>query len=142
MGFFAGKSKPRCNELAEIFLQLKLSERSGRGVTKIYEKYGEDVFDINDDFIKVIIPFAYENRLLMRKDQNPSKIKRKSENKKEENRNLILNQIKMNPSITIAEISSNIKMSKATIQIYLKELVENNIIEREGSNKTGKWIIK
>ena len=59
-GFFIGKSKPRCNELAEIFLQLKISERSGRGVNKIVDVYGKDTIEITDDYIKVIIPFAYE----------------------------------------------------------------------------------
>ena len=98
-GFFAGKSKPRSNELAEIFLQLRISERSGRGVTKVIDVYGKNVYQIESDFVKVTIPFSNERSfasLIMienneninlqseqRKDQSEQR-KIKSEQRKDE----------------------------------------------------------
>ena len=45
-GFFAGESVPVNRKLSEIFLQLHISEKTGRGVPKITEKYGKDAFEL------------------------------------------------------------------------------------------------
>lgn len=143
MGFLAGKSKPRCNELAEIFLQLRLSERSGRGVTKIYDRYGEDVFDINDDFIKVTIPFAFERKFgsdyVENKEVPPvvHKTKKSLEAKKR-----ILEEMIRNPKVTTYDLMSITNLGKTSIQKYIKELTESHLIERVGGNKTGHWKVK
>lgn len=59
-GFFAGESVPVNKKLSEIFLQLHISEKSGRGVPKITETYGKDAFEFRKNSIVVTIPF---NRL-------------------------------------------------------------------------------
>lgn len=56
-GFYAGVSVPVNEKLAEIFVQLHISEKSGRGVPKIVETYGERVFDIKSNCIRVAIPY-------------------------------------------------------------------------------------
>ncbi len=140
MGFLAGKSKPRCNELAEIFLQLRLSERSGRGVTKIYDRYGEDVFDINDNFIKVTITFAFERKFgndYVENKEVPSvvhKTKKSLEVKKR-----ILEEMIRNPKVTTNDLMSITNLGKTSIQKYIKELTESHLIERVGSTKSGYW---
>lgn len=59
-GFFAGESVPVNMKLSEIFLQLHISEKSGRGVPKIIEVYGREAFEFRQNSIVVTIPF---NRL-------------------------------------------------------------------------------
>ena len=59
-GFFAGESVPVNKKLSEIFLQLHISEKSGRGVPKILETYGKGSFEFRENSIVVTIPF---NRL-------------------------------------------------------------------------------
>ena len=56
-GFFAGESAPVNQKLSDIFLQLHISERSGRGVPKITELYGEDCIELRENSIVVTIPF-------------------------------------------------------------------------------------
>lgn len=56
-GFFAGESVPVNKKLSEIFLQLHISEKSGRGVPKIIEIYGKEAFDFRKNSIVVTIPF-------------------------------------------------------------------------------------
>lgn len=56
-GFFEGLSIPVNMKLAEIFLQLHISERSGRGVPRIVSEYGKEAFDFRDNAIVVTIPF-------------------------------------------------------------------------------------
>ena len=43
--------------MSDIFLQLHISERSGRGVPKITELYGEDCIELRENSIVVTIPF-------------------------------------------------------------------------------------
>ena len=56
-GFFAGESVPVNQELSDIFLQLHISERTGRGVPKIVEVYGKSAYEFRDNSIVVTIPF-------------------------------------------------------------------------------------
>ena len=56
-GFYNGVSIPVNEALASIFLQLRLSERSGRGVPTIVNAYGRDSIAIKKNFIVVTIPF-------------------------------------------------------------------------------------
>lgn len=59
-GFYLGESVPVNKKLSDIFVQLHISEKSGRGVPKIVEKYGEKAFDFRENSIVVTIPY---NRL-------------------------------------------------------------------------------
>ena len=56
-GFYSGASLPVNDVLASIFLQLRISERSGRGVPKIVGRYGKDSIKIEKNRIIVTIPF-------------------------------------------------------------------------------------
>ena len=56
-GFFSGESVPVNQKLSDIFLQLHISERSGRGIPKITELYGEDCIELRENSIVVTIPF-------------------------------------------------------------------------------------
>ena len=55
-GFFLGESVPVNEKLSEIFLQLHISEKSGRGVPKIIETYGREAFTFRENSIVVTIP--------------------------------------------------------------------------------------
>ena len=134
-GFFAGKSKPRCIELAEIFLQLRISERSGRGVNKIYDKYGKDVFEINDDFIKVTIPFSFNRSFGL----FPSEHKHMSMKKADKAKSTILDVMRDNSSITTGELMEILNLGKTSVQKYIKELTKSNLIKRIGGNNGGYW---
>ena len=55
-GFFLGESIPVNEKLSEIFLQLHISEKSGRGVPKIIETYVKGAFTFRENSIVVTIP--------------------------------------------------------------------------------------
>lgn len=46
------------DKLSEIFLQLHISEKSGRGVPQITEVYGKGAFTFRENSIVVMIPFT------------------------------------------------------------------------------------
>lgn len=57
-GFFLGESVPVNKKLSDLFLQLHISKRSGRGVPKITEVYGKEAFEFRQNSILVTLPFT------------------------------------------------------------------------------------
>ncbi len=55
--FFDGISKSRNATLMRIFLNMGLTEHTGHGIPTIVEKYGKDVFEIENNYIRCTIPF-------------------------------------------------------------------------------------
>ena len=55
---------------------------------------------------------------------------------------LILGAFKQNPSITLDAIALKANKSLRTIKTIVKRLIDENKVTREGSKKTGKWIVK
>lgn len=133
-GFFLGESIPVNYKLSEIFLQLHISEKSGRGVTKIIEAYWKEAFAFRENSIVVTIPF---NRI--KKDN--SKVGKKVGNKSElnERRQRILTEMKDNPNITKNELHKLLGVSTTAIDNNITYLKENGYIERIGSTKAGYW---
>lgn len=50
--------------------------------------------------------------------------------------------IKENPKVTQAQIAIKVKCSERTVKRIMKEMVGENIIERVGGRKMGKWVRK
>ena len=57
-GFYAGESVPVNQRLSDMFLQLHISERTGRGVPKITEIYGRETYEFRENSIVVSIPLT------------------------------------------------------------------------------------
>ena len=56
--------------------------------------------------------------------------------------NDLLEIIKSNPGIKKTAIITHVGKSKATLTRYLKQLVDKNLIEYKGSDKTGGYYLK
>ena len=135
-GFFRGESIPVNEKLSEIFLQLHISEKSGRGVPKITEVYGKKAFKFRETSIVVTIPFKRIN--------NPQpNMGNKTGVKTELNarRQRILAEMRDNPNITTAQLQVILNCSESTVDNNISFLKKNGFIERIGSKKTGYWKI-
>ena len=143
-GFYLGESVPVNQKLSEIFLQLHISERSGRGVPKIVEIYGKDVFEFRENSIVVNIPFKYITTDMVDKvaDKVVDKVADKVADKKlNATQNKILLEIRNNPNITQPQLGLKLGFGKTTIQNGISALKKKGYIERIGSNKGGYWKI-
>ena len=131
-GFFQGRSVPVNKKLSDIFLQLHISERTGRGVPRIVDSYGKQVFEFLDDGIEVTIPF---HRL------NIASWGNKWGNKKElpDNYEKVLGLIRDNPNITKTQIAKELHIGKSTVDRAIESLKSHGLIERIGSKKSGYW---
>ena len=135
-GFYNGESKPVNMKLAEIFLQLHLSEQSGRGVTSIINAYGKETFEFREDAIVVKIPF---NRINEVENKVGNKVGNKDDIKLTINRKKIIVEIRNNPNVTSKQLAIILGISETAVEKNIKYLRENEYIERIGSNKTGFW---
>ena len=145
-GFFSGESIPVNKKLSEIFLQLHISEKTGRGVPKITEKYGKDAFEFRENAIVVKIPFNWINVMGNKLgDKMGNKVGNKAASSTEQNIHLnetqlmILNFIRDNNNITKKQLQEKTSKSKTTVDNTISFLREHGLIERIGSNKTGYW---
>lgn len=138
-------------QLASLFLQLRLSERSGRGVPKIVGAYGRESIRIERNFIVVTIPFNRinvtpfelnegkdaENRTIkptLNPTLNPTLRLTKAQN-------LILEEISKNPDITQAELASMLKYQRSSISESMSKLQKLGILKRIAGKKNGYWEI-
>lgn len=71
-GFFAGESIPVNQALSKIFIQLHITEHTGRGIPKITEVYGRDNISINENSILVTIPYERLGDEVYAKDKTRS----------------------------------------------------------------------
>ncbi|MDD2285229.1 MAG: ATP-binding protein [Paludibacter sp.] len=133
-GFYNGSSLSVNEVLASIFLQLRISERSGRGVPKIVAVYGKDSIKIEKNRITVTIPFKKNgaNSFEVVSNKVFNKVTNKTEDK-------IVELIRYNPNITIQQIMIKTGLSEPGVKKNLKQLKDKNIIKRVGSNKTRYW---
>lgn len=129
-GFYMGESIPINQKLSDIFLQLHISEGSGRGVPKIVQIYTKDAFDFRENSINVTIPF---------KRINNTKSSEKNKNILNLRRRKILEEIKNSPNVTQSQLSRIIGIGLTSIENNIKFLKDNRYLERIGSNKSGYW---
>ena len=143
-GFFAGESVPVNQKLSEIFLQLHISEKTGRGVPKVIEKYGRDAYEFRENSIVVKIPFRWVNTL--GEDNAPEEVKLfkvKGETTPKTNpkntQEKILKLITENPKITRKQMAEACGISLAGIKWQIMQM--KGKIEFVGPRKTGYWKI-
>lgn len=141
--FYKGKSEPTNKKLSDIFLQLHISERTGRGVPTILKNYGEKAFSFSNNWIQVTIPFDFINIVDYQIEANAVNksgeyVVNKTLNKSQI---AILKTIRNNPNITIKGITRETGLGHTAIQNNLNKLQDLSIICRVGSRKKGYWEI-
>ena len=139
-GFYSGASIPVNEVLASIFLQLRLSERSGRGVPKIVSRYGKGAIKIEKNRIIVTIPFQRID------NETHAEVKNKVKNKVKININdsqkKIIETMRDNPNVKTVRLMAITGLSESGVNRNLKKLKELGLIERIGSLKNGYWSVK
>lgn len=135
-GFYSGASIPVNEVLASIFLQLRLSERSGRGVPKIVSRYGKEAIKIEKNRITVIIPFQRLDNETRAEVKNKVKINLNDSQKK------IVEAMRDNPNVKTIRLMAITGLSESGVNRNLKKLKELGLIERIGSLKSGYWSVK
>lgn len=136
-GFFAGESVPVNRKLSEIFLQLHISEKTGRGVPRIVERCGRSSFEFREASIVVTIPFTRVGKGMGERDSAP--VRKPSPSAKEGLRDRVLSAMRDDPSVTKARLATLLGVSESSIDRAVAALRRAGAVERVGSNKSGRW---
>lgn len=136
---FDGVSVPVNEKLTEIFLQLHISEKSGRGVPKIVNCYGKGAFTFDENIIRVTIPFQLVQTNLDTDQHSASNAKDRPVLNATGQKVLAL--IEENPNITRQQLADRLHLSRSMIAKVINVLKVNGYIERIGSARSGYWHI-
>ena len=134
--FLEGVTAPRNKELIRVFKDVDLIENIGSGVLRILDAYDKSCFKFMEHFLRVTFtsrenPFEYDQAINQESEQKKLSIIQ----------NKILSLIKQNAKITQNEMAKILGVPREKIKYNIAILKDMNIIEREGSNKIGKWKI-
>lgn len=136
-----GGSKIRNRCIAEVFSRMKIIESWGTGIKRMFsscKEYGirePELLEIGDSFRVNLYRPSYD-------ESSPKSSPKSSSKDLNSTQQKIVELIQENPKITQAEMAGIIALSKRAIQKSIKELVDADIIEREGSARKGYWKIK
>ena len=117
-------------------------ERRGSGFKTIL-----DVYEAQERYKEELKPVFYTDGYnffltLWNLNYEYNKAQNKAQNNQITDREYILLLLKENPSLTQVEISEMMNKSRRAIQMWMKELIAEGVIERIGSKKMGSWIVK
>ena len=138
-GFYQGSSVPVNDVLASIFLQLRISERSGRGVPKIVGCYGKEAITIEKNTIIVRIPFKKIEAVPF---EIVPAVSKKVSNKMNETQRKMVEIIRDNPNVTIYQLGAILGLSDPAVKKNLRRLKDEGTIRRVGSRKRGYWYVQ
>ena len=138
-GFFNGESIPVNPKLSEIFLQLHLSEKTGRGVPTIVKKYGRKAIEFRENSIVVTIPFNWLNKMEDTVVDKPGD--KPSTSALSHTQVRILSELRNNPNITIPKLAKILSLAIPTIEKAMSGLKKKGMVERKGSAKSGYWLV-
>ena len=129
--FFKCRSMPRNRELMRVFRDMELVEQIGSGMSRILKVYDRSIFEISPSF--TVVTFPFEEAFIKQYDKINDKINDKISS--------TLDLLRYNPTATIPDLIEVTGKSQSTISRELKEYQESGLLRREGSKKTGRWVV-
>ena len=75
-------------------------------------------------------------------EKEPKRSRRKEAKNGAEIRTGILQRMRENPAITQTRLMEEFELTRKQIQLMIKDLQKNGLVERQGSNRSGKWVVK
>ena len=138
--FYKGTSEPVNRKLSDIFLQLHISEKTGRGVPTIVARYGEEAFEFEENWITVTIPFSRLNAVDYQiKADAVNKTGQETAKKLNKTQLKIVELIRNDPNTTIRALRKELQLGHTAVQSNLSKLQKQGVIERIGARKGGYW---
>ena len=131
--FFKGISTPQNKELMRVLSDLKYVEQTGYGVPEVLKHYDKNVFDIEENYINVSIPYDAEVMASMHVTDVGAEHDTENDTEK-----TIISAIKSNPYVSQEALAKLCNKSRITISRIIKK---SNKIKRVGPDKGGHWEI-
>ena len=130
--FFSGKSLPVNDALMRVFVQTGLTEHTGHGVPVITAAYGREAFDLTNGTVSVTLRFnGLRSASSRHQVQDPLTDKEMT----------VLDAIKSNPYSKLNDIAYMTGVSRSYVGKIVVKLKERGLIERNGNQRTGNWVV-
>ena len=120
-------------------MTMGLTEHTGHGIPTIINRYGKDVFQIEDNYIRCTIPF--DNQVLSQIEKRNVGLSvglnvglNKTETK-------AIHLLIENPAYNAEELAEKIGVTKRTIERTFASLQRKGFLERVGSKRDGRWMV-
>ncbi len=142
--FKVSNRRYRNRRIGDFLKELHLTEGRNTGFSKILRALEENgspkpEFETDDDHSYFISRLFIHKAFLGDAEVKGAKKEPKKGAKREE---AILYEMANNPSITQVALMEEFALTRKQVQKTIKDLKDNGKIEREGSNRNGKWIVK
>ena len=146
----------RNRRIGEILKELHLTEGRNTGFGKILRALEENgslkpEFETDDDhsyFIsRLFVHEAFlragkKEREQKRAKKEPKRSQKKEMKKVAEKKWNILQRMKEESTITQVKLMEEFNLTRKQVQKIIKDLREDGLVERQGSNRSGKWMVK
>lgn len=134
----------RNRRIGDFLKELHLTEGRNTGFKKILnalEVNGspKPEFETDDERSYFISRMFIHEAFLKQKEPKES---RKGAEKGTERKRAILDFLRDDPTMTQAMLMDELNLSRKQVQKDIRELQETGVLEREGSNRNGRWIVK
>ena len=116
-----------------VLSDLKYVEQTGYGVPEVLKHYDKNVFDIEENYINVSIPYDAEGMASMHVTDVGAEHDTENDTEK-----TIISAIKSNPYVSQEALAKLCNKSRITISRIIKK---SNKIKRVGPDKGGHWEI-
>lgn len=128
-------SQPRNPILAKIFRFVKFSENIGSGFHKMFQGWKKQyntapIVEGDFDWYRITFPF---NRSIGTTNKTIIKTDKERE---------VLGLIQNNTHLTVEELANSLGLTKEGVKYHLNKLKKKGRIIREGSKKTGQWVVR
>ncbi|MDR0999823.1 MAG: putative DNA binding domain-containing protein [Clostridiales bacterium] len=145
------KSERRNPNIADLFHRMKYMERRGSGLEKIInetgklpgysERYHPEFYSTTSSFTVVLknVNYAdgYDDDGGIKRGINGG-LKRGIN----ENQQNILKILSEDPTVTTQAVADALTITRRSVEHHITRLKKTGLVEREGSKKTGRWIVK
>lgn len=151
---------PKNPIIASFFRNIGYADQLGSGVRNLfkYSRYysGQEPMFTEGDVFRIVVPlddkYSYEHKNTTASDvtKTEESIDKSTETiaktiaklsvKLSDTQFKIVKEILENPGVTQAEIADKVGLSIVGVRYAIKQLKENEIVRREGTNRNGRWI--
>ena len=146
-----GYSKPRNPAIARAFAYMKIIEKWGTGIPRLFEsceEYGlpkPELIDFDGDFRVNMYRKRNTNTETNRETSTNTKTNTKTNTEMldtdTESVERILSLMREKPTITVKTIAQQLELSVGGVRYHINKLKKDGIVEHIGSSKKGTWVI-
>ena len=144
-----GISDPRNKTLMKMFNMIGIGERAGSGIPDIYQVWENEGWPMpvveesyNPDRTRLSLEFAKKQTIKTSEEEKEPKRSQKGAKNGADRKIDILYRMEENPEVTQVKLMEEFDLSRKQIQRLIKDMREEGLVERRGSNRNGKWIVK